>query len=207
MVLMWLVFLGAAVATLWCGWWMLRTMSMLKAGLALMGSSLGAAVLLFMLHADIVAAMTVMMFGPAMLGMILFMLMLMEDSGGFVMTSSSEVTMPPHADDAGAEVLRAAAPLLGDISEIAPPAAEMDMAMTNAQTRWGGWIAAAFFVANAAVIVWTPWGGSSELPSVAQAGLIGEALLDKYMLVFEGCGLLILLTVVAATMLGRRGGR
>jgi NADH:ubiquinone oxidoreductase subunit 6 (subunit J) len=207
MVLTWLVFLCAAAATLWCGWWMLRTMSMLEAGLALMGSSLGAAVLLFTLHADILAAMTVMMFGPAMLGMILFMLMLMEDSGGFMMTASSDVPMPHDAPDAGAEVLRAAAPLLGDISEIAPPAAEMDMAMTNTQTRWGGWIAGGLFVANAAVIVSTPWGGSAELPSLAQAGLIGEALLDKYMIVFEGCGLLILLTVVAGTMLGRRENR
>jgi NADH:ubiquinone oxidoreductase subunit 6 (subunit J) len=83
----------------------------------------------------------------------------------------------------------------------------MDMAMTNAQTRWGGWIAGGFFVANVAVIAWTPWGSTSDLPSVDQAGLIGAALLDKYMLVFEGCGLLILLTVVAATMLGRREKR
>jgi NADH:ubiquinone oxidoreductase subunit 6 (subunit J) len=204
MVLTWIAFLGAAAATIGCGWWMLRTMSMLKAGLLLMGSSLGAAILLFMLHADIVAAMTVMMFGPAMLGMVLFMLMLMEDSGGFMMTASPELPMPRDAPDAEPEVLRAAAPLLGDISEIAAPAAEMDMAMTNAQTRWGAWIAGGFFVANAAVVGWTPWGGTSELPSVEQARLIGEALLDKYMVVFEGCGLLILLTVVAATMLGRR---
>jgi NADH:ubiquinone oxidoreductase subunit 6 (subunit J) len=207
MVVTWALFTGASAATLGCGWWMLRTMSMLKAGLALMGSSLGAAVLLFTLRADILASMTVMMFGPAMLGMILFMLMLMEDSGGFMMTASSTAPMPPAAPDVEEEVLRKAAPLLGDIAEVAPTSGGMDMAMTNPQLRWGGWIAGLVFVANAVVVMLTPWGSSSEAPSAAQAGLIGEALLDKYMMVFEGAGLLILVTVVVATLLGRREAR
>lgn len=49
-----------------------------------MGSALGAAFLLFTLHADVVATMAIKMFGPAMLGMVLFMLMPMEDSDGFM---------------------------------------------------------------------------------------------------------------------------
>ena len=202
-----LLFVTAAMATLWCGWWMLRTMSMLKAGLALMGSALGAALLLFTLHADILAAMTIMMFGPAMLGMIVFMLMLMEDSGGFMMTSSSDVPMPHHAHDVEHDVIAAAAPLIGPIAELAPLAGEMDMAMTNRQMRFGAWTAAGFFALNTIVVLLTPWGTSSARPSLAQAGLIGEALLNKYMMAFEGCGLLILLAVVAATMLGRREAR
>ena len=94
-----LAFGGGATLALGAAHFMLRTMSMLKAGVALMGCALGAALLLFTLHADVVATMTIMMFGPAMLGMILFMLMLMEDSGGFMMTSSSDVPSPSSGDD------------------------------------------------------------------------------------------------------------
>ena len=64
-----LFFIGASTLTLGAAYYMLRTMSMLKAGVALMGSALGSAFLLFTLHADVVATMTIMMFGPAMLGM------------------------------------------------------------------------------------------------------------------------------------------
>lgn len=204
-----IAFAGGAALMLGAAYFMLRTMSMLKAGLALVGSALGAALLLFILHADVVATMAIMMFGPAMLGMILFMLMLMEDSGGFMMTSSSDV--PARSAAAGSsnvdvepEVKRAAAGILGPITEIAVMPGAMDMAMTNDQMRWGGWIALGFFAANAVVVTATPWVRDAGAPSRAQPFLIGTALLDKYMLVFEGCGFLILLAVIVATMVGRR---
>jgi NADH:ubiquinone oxidoreductase subunit 6 (subunit J) len=208
-----LFFMGASALTLGAAHFMLRTMSMLKAGVALMGSALGAAFLLFTLHADVVATMTIMMFGPAMLGMILFMLMLMEDSGGFMMTAGNAGASMPEAmsstpdsaiDDIAPEVDRQAAGILGNIGEIAPTTGGMDMEMTNSQMRWAGWLALAFFVANAIVVIVTPWTQHVGTPSLTQPFLIGTALLEKYMLVFEGCGFLILLSVIVATMVGRK---
>ena len=134
-----LFFIGASTLTLGAAYYMLRTMSMLKAGVALMGSALGSAFLLFTLHADVVATMTIMMFGPAMLGMILFMLMLMEDSGGFMMTGQMQMAERSGrgepgekgdlvVDDVESEVERQAAGILGNIGEIAPMTGGMDMA-------------------------------------------------------------------------------
>jgi len=210
-----LFFIGASTLTLGAAYYMLRTMSMLKAGVALMGSALGSAFLLFTLHADVVATMTIMMFGPAMLGMILFMLMLMEDSGGFMMTGQMQMAERSGrgepgekgdlvVDDVESEVERQAAGILGNIGEIAPMTGGMDMAMTNSQTRWAGWLACAFFVANAIIVMSTPWTQHAGTPSLTQPFLIGTALLEKYMLVFEGCGFLILLSVIVATMVGRK---
>jgi NADH-quinone oxidoreductase subunit J len=230
-----LLFIGGSALTLGAAYFMLRTMSMLKAGVGLMGSALGAAFLLFTLHADVVATMTIMMFGPAMLGMILFMLMLMEDSGGFMMTAGNDVSSMPTTDfssmahgdrgqmpmaehsgdergdnrdvpvdDVEPEVERQAAGMLGKIGEIAPMTDGMDMAMTNSQMRWAGWLALGFFVANAVVVVATPWTQHAGTPALLQPFLIGTSLLEKYMLVFEGCGFLILLSVIVATMVGRK---
>ena len=215
-----LLFIGGSALTLGAAYFMLRTMSMLKAGVGLMGSALGAAFLLFTLHADVVATMTIMMFGPAMLGMILFMLMLMEDSGGFMMTAGNDVSSTPKkdsptmadgdrgqipmVDDVEPEVERQAAGMLGKIGEIAPMTDGMDMAMTNSQMRWAGWLALGFFVANAVVVVATPWTQHPGAPALLQPFLIGTSLLEKYMLVFEGCGFLILLSVIVATMVGRK---
>jgi len=184
-------------------WVMLRTMSMMKAGLALMLSSVGVAGLLVLLHADVLAAMTVMMFGPAMTGMIVFMLMLMEDSGGFMMTGSEDA--PAHGGpDVEPEVLAQADRLLAPIDAIAPIVTGMEMEMTNAFMRPGALLALAFFVISIAVIVLTPFPVSSAQPPQHQPLAIGSALLSKYMIAFEGAGLLILLAIAGATMLGRR---
>lgn len=183
---------------------MLRTMSMMKAGLALMASSLGAAALLVLLHADVLAAMTVMMFGPAMTGMVVFMLMLMEDSGGFMMTGSETAPMTHDAPDAEAEVLANSDGLLESIDAIAPAATGMDMAMTNAFTHSGAVLAVVFFMISIPVILLTPWPFSTAPAPLNQPFAIGSALLDKYMVAFEGAGLLILLAIAGATMLGRK---
>ena len=189
--------------TLGFAWIMLRTMSMMKAGLALMLSSAGAAGLLVLLHADVLAAMTVMMFGPAMTGMIVFMLMLMEDSGGFMMTGSDDP--PAHGGaDVEPEVLAQADGLLAPIDAIAPVASGMDMEMTNAFMRPGALMALAFFAVSVAVIVLTPFPFSTAEPPQHQPLAIGSALLGKYMIAFEGAGLLILLAIAGSTMLGRR---
>lgn len=198
------LFAGFAAMTLGCGWVMLRTMSMLKAGIALIASSLGVAGLLVLLHADLLAAMTVMMFGTPMMGMVVFMLMLMEDSGGFMMTSREAASPPAQQPDAEQETLRASDGLLRPITAIAPATREMDMAMTNTQERWGAVLAIVFFVVSAAVVTATPWRVHSGQPDHAQALLVGSALLGKYMMAFEGAGLLILMTMVGATVLGRR---
>ena len=184
-------------------WIMLRTMSMMKAGLALMLSSVGVAGLLVLLHADVLAAMTVMMFGPAMTGMIIFMLMLMEDSGGFMMTGS-EKALAHGGHDVEPEVLAQADGLLAPIDAIAPVGPGMDMDMTNAFMRPGALLALTFFAISIAVIFLTPFPFLPSQPPQHQPLAIGSALLGNYMVAFEGAGLLILLAIAGATMLGRR---
>jgi NADH:ubiquinone oxidoreductase subunit 6 (subunit J) len=110
----------------------------------------------------------------------------------------------PMVDEVEPEVERQAAGMLGKIGEIAPMTDGMDMAMTNSQMRWAGWLALGFFVANAVVVVATPWTQHAGTPALLQPFLIGTSLLEKYMLVFEGCGFLILLSVIVATMVGRK---
>ncbi len=84
-ILGWGLFLALAGITVWTAGGMLITMSMYRAGLALMASFVALAGLFILLDADLLAAIQVMMNIGGMLVMMLFMVMLMIDPGGEMM--------------------------------------------------------------------------------------------------------------------------
>jgi NADH:ubiquinone oxidoreductase subunit 6 (subunit J) len=81
----WVLFLGLSMIAVGMAAAMLLTMSMYRAGLALMSSFVALAGLFILLDADLLAAIQVMMNVGGMLVMILFMVMIMMDPGGEMM--------------------------------------------------------------------------------------------------------------------------
>src|SRR5258708_930477 len=81
----WIIFhsLSAIAVVMAAG--MILTMSMYRAGLALMASFVSLAGLFILLNADLLAAIQVMMNVGGMLAMVLFMVMMMMDPGGEMM--------------------------------------------------------------------------------------------------------------------------
>mgnify|MGYP001431474327 CR=1 FL=1 len=81
----WAIFLGLSGVALVTAAGMLLTMSMYRAGLALMSSFVALAGLFILLDADLLAAIQIMMNVGGMLIMVLFMVMIMMDPGGEMM--------------------------------------------------------------------------------------------------------------------------
>ena len=289
----WMVFLGLSAVAVGMAASMLVTMSMYRAGLALMSSFVGLAGLFVLLDADLLAAIQVMMNVGGMLVMILFMVMLMMDPGGEMMWDMkrkmhlpgpgalsmrmprepvpaapeaadshaaprpTEWTCPMHPEvrsdqpgncpkcgtalvPRGAHDSRAAAgktytcPMHPEVRQGAPgtcpkcgmelvPAHDepskghahqmgrrehyrmmVDMAMSTAQLPW----AVALGVASAVMLIWlvvrTPWPLSSARPAVDATSAVGELLLSRYMIAFEGAAFLILAGIVGAVIFGTR---
>ena len=81
----WIIFSALSVVVLVCAAGMIITMSMYRAGLALMASFVALAGLFILLDADLLAAIQIMMNVGGMLVMVLFMVMMMMDPGGEMM--------------------------------------------------------------------------------------------------------------------------
>ncbi|HJU27308.1 MAG TPA: NADH-quinone oxidoreductase subunit J, partial [Rhodanobacteraceae bacterium] len=84
-IVQWTLFVGLSVIAVLGASAMLLTMSMVRAGLALMSSFVALAGLFVLLDADLLAAIQIMMNVGGMLVMILFMVMAMMDPGGEMM--------------------------------------------------------------------------------------------------------------------------
>lgn len=178
---------------------MTLTMSMYRAGLALMTSFLALAALFFQLGADLLAVVQVMMNVAGMAVMILFMVMLMADPGGAMMWQMArqmrmpglgalKMRMPPGGTKGGDEHHRMMA----------------DMAMTTAQLPWAAAVGVASGLLLLAIVARPVWPVVAETPRLIAAERVGQLLLTKYMVAFEGAALLILTGIVTAVMLGRR---
>jgi NADH:ubiquinone oxidoreductase subunit 6 (subunit J) len=81
----WIMFLSLSLVAIVTAAGMLLTMSMYRAGLALMASFVALAGLFILLGADLLAAIQIMMNVGGMLVMVLFMVMMMMDPGGEMM--------------------------------------------------------------------------------------------------------------------------
>ncbi len=81
----WLIFLPLALVAIVMAAGMIITMSMYRAGLALMASFVALAGIFILLDADLLAAIQIMMNVGGMLAMVLFMVMMMMDPGGEMM--------------------------------------------------------------------------------------------------------------------------
>src|SRR6266581_2015191 len=84
-ILEWIIFLALSLIAVVTAAGMLLTMSMYRAGLALMASFVALAGLFILLNADLLAAIQIMMNVGGMLAMVLFMVMIMMDPGGEMM--------------------------------------------------------------------------------------------------------------------------
>src|SRR5713101_484477 len=81
----WIIFLSLSAIAVVMAAGMILTMSMYRAGLALMASFVALAGLFILLNADLLAAIQIMMNVGGMLVMVLFMVMIMMDPGGEMM--------------------------------------------------------------------------------------------------------------------------
>src|SRR6266568_5147294 len=91
----WGIFLALSAVAIITAAGMIITMSMYRAGLALMASFVALAGLFILLNADLLAAIQIMMNVGGMLAMVLFMVMIMMDPGGEMMWAMKrEMHMP-----------------------------------------------------------------------------------------------------------------
>lgn len=199
----WIVFVVLGGISVLAAVGMTITMSMYRAGLALMISFLALAVLFFQLGADLVGLVQVMMNVAGMSLMILFMVMLMMDPGGEMMW---DMARQMRMRGVGAYKMGMPRGALARPDAGRDPDAQMmvDMAMSTGQVRWALPISVVVTVILAFVVARPIWTVAPLAPSRDAVTVVGELLLSKYMIAFEGAGLLIVSGIVAAVMLGRR---
>lgn len=261
----WGLFLGLAGVSIAMAALMLLTMSMFRAGLALMSSFLALGGLFILLDADLMALIQVMMNVGGMLVMILFMVMMMMDPGGEMMWGMKRdmklrgpgaLSMrmprgpPPAAESARIGDAQAAArewtcsmhpeirraqpgqcPICGmdlvpvvDAAAAVPAQGEqgahgeppangnaarhyrmmVDMAMSTAQLPWALAVGAASGLLLALLLARTAWTLASSPPAMDSTVAVGELLLSRYMLAFEGAAFLILAGMAGAVILAKR---
>lgn len=82
----------------------------------------------------------------------------------------------------------------------------MDMSMVTPARPWAAGVGIAFSAAMVGLLLWRPaWPLSSAAFSTDSPQQIGTLLMGKYMIAFEGAGLLILLGIFGAVFLQRPG--
>lgn len=200
-VLEWLAFLVFAAIALAGALSMLLTMSMYRAGLFLMASLVSLAGLFVLLSAPLLAAVQIMMNVGGMMVMILFMVMLMMDPGGEMMWNMKRSMHLP-----GLAALSMSMPR----RRRGKPAPDEDgdmmagMAMSTEQLPWAiaiGAITAAALVLFVVIATWPP---AAPAPNSDAPRAVGDLLLNRYMIAFEGAAFLILAGIVGAVIIGRR---
>ena len=283
----WAIFLAlSAIAVVTAGG-MLVTMSMYRAGLALMSSFLALAGLFILLDADLLAAIQVMMNVGGMLVMVLFMVMLMMDPGGEMMWDMKRKMHLPGPGAFSMRMPRDAAlpaaqqpevqdpepkgdwtcPMHPDVRQDEPgscPKCGMDlvpmvqhaghrdetsgqdgqpvpsnddmhsgmamdhsgssgsamggmnpqqhremmvgMAMSTAQALWALALGAALALALIVLMVRTVWPLSATGPTQDATVAVGQLLLSRYMIGFEGAAFLILAGIAGAVIFASRAG-
>ncbi|HET6906950.1 MAG TPA: NADH-quinone oxidoreductase subunit J [Rhodanobacteraceae bacterium] len=181
---------------------MTTTMSMFRSGIFLMASFIGVAGLFILLLADLIALLQVMMYIGGMLVMILFMLLFSHDPGGAMMSTHMTLKGPERWFSLGLARKQA--------HENDPHAGHGDgmsmegMSMYTAIKRPAVILAALTGVLLIALLIWRPhWAVVHTLPDQDSPARIGELLMGKYMLAFEGAGLMILLGIFGAVLMQR----
>jgi NADH:ubiquinone oxidoreductase subunit 6 (subunit J) len=277
----WALFLGLSLIAVAMAAAMLLTMSMYRAGLALMSSFVALAGLFILLDADLLAAIQIMMNVGGMMVMILFMVMIMLDPGGEMMwdmkrkmqlpgpgafSMSMPRGKPPEAGQEDGQGRAAGehewtCPMHPEVRQQEPgtcptcgmdliPAAEttqhsaqqhggkehaemdqgqgdggqqgmhmasmsprqhyqmmVDMAMSTAQLPWALAIGGASVLALIILMVRTPWPLAHIGPNQDATVAVGDLLLSRYMIGFEGAAFLILAGMVGAVIFAKREGK
>jgi NADH-quinone oxidoreductase subunit J len=190
---------------------MTTTMSMFRSGIFLMASFIGVAGLFILLLADLIALLQVMMYIGGMLVMILFMLLFSHDPGGAMMSTHMTLKGPEkwfslglarrqehhHAHHGQAEDNQGHAGM-----------SMQDMSMYTAIKRPAAILAMLMGALLVALLVWRPhWALVHSLPDQDSPARIGALLMGKYMIAFEGAGLMILLGIFGAVLVQRPAAR
>jgi NADH-quinone oxidoreductase subunit J len=188
---------------------------MFRSGIFLMASFIGVAGLFILLLADLIALLQVMMYIGGMLVMILLMLLLFShDPGGAMMSTQMTLKGPEkwfslglarpqdnsqqhhsgdHHSDAGDDS--------GSSDTSNSKHSGGDMSMFTAIKRPAALLAVLVGMMLIALLLWRPhWAIVHALPDQDSPTEIGRLLMEKYMIAFEGAGLLILLGIFGAVM-------
>ena len=83
----------------------------------------------------------------------------------------------------------------------------MDMAMSTAQLPWALAIGGASILVLTVLLVRTPWPLSPVGPTQDATAAVGELLLSRYMIAFEGAAFLTLAGMVGAVIFAKRERR
>ena len=201
----WMVFIALAVVAVGAAAMMIITMSMYRAGLFLMTSFVALAGLLFLLDAELLGVMQIMMNVGGMLVMILFMVMLMMDPGGEMMWDMKRQMGMRGLGAFSMSMPRRKAPS-GEAADeaIAHHKMMVDMAMSTEQLPLALIVGPLIGLALALLVALTRWPRSAAEPPPEASAAVGELLLSRYMIAFEGAAMLILAGIAGAVILGRR---
>ena len=204
---------------------MTTTMSMFRSGILLMASFVGVSGLFILLLADLLALLQVMMYVGGMLVMILFMVLFSHDPGGAMMAGMTKLRGPESFFSRGIpQGMPTGHEDRGDHGSTGPPANATGERHASGEGHEGGHhgmsmaamsmftpikvlaaiLAALVGTLFVTLIVLRPgWALVDRVPDPDSPRRIGHLLMEKYMIAFEGAGLLILLGIFGAVMLAR----
>ena len=188
---------------------MTTTMSMFRSGIFLMASFIGVAGLFILLLADLIALLQVMMYIGGMLVMILFMLPFSHDPGGAMMSTHMTLKGPERWFSLGLarkprQEQKHGGEHQGKQGGEHGGMSMQDMSMYTAIKRPAALLALLIGAVLVALLIWRPhWAVVNSLPDQDSPMRIGQLLMDKYMLAFEGAGLMILLGIFGAVLMQR----
>ena len=224
---------------------MATTMSMFRSGIFLMASFIGVSGLFILLSADLLGLLQIMMYIGGMLVMVLFMVLLMSDPGGSMMTgmkmapvenffsrgllpkdegeveAALAVNLSQSAEDEGDEQHQGHQHGSHDMSSDGHGDAneneehndmnhgdmdmgDMDMSMVTPVRPYAAWLGLATGALLVLLLLLRPaWPVVDALPDPDSARQVGNLLMSKYMMAFEGAGLLILVGIFGAVYIAR----
>jgi NADH-quinone oxidoreductase subunit J len=207
---------------------MTTTMSMYRSAIFLMASFIGVGGLFILLLADLLGLLQVMMYIGGMLVMALFMVLFSGDPGGAMMTSMMMLSAPEKFFSLGLTREDMVMDDDGEDEEDGKDESEdenendsdegeddggddddedgMDMEpmfILNQKTPAAVLATVVGLLLSALVLFRPAWDIKQALPNQNSAEQIGDLLMGKYMIAFEGAGLMILLGIFGAVFLAR----
>jgi NADH-quinone oxidoreductase subunit J len=231
--LQWITFLVLSLIAVAGALGMTTTMSMFRSGIFLMASFIGVAGLFILLLADLLGLLQIMMYIGGMLVMILFMVLFAHDPGGDMMAGMEmspierffslgllpreegeqnggshgghEQGMDMGSMDMGGTDMDSMDMGGMDMSSMDMGGMDMgDMSMTTPIKSLAAVVGVATGALLLAMLLLRPaWPISGATPNPHSAQQVGSLLMGKYMIAFEGAGLLILVGIFGAVLVSR----
>ena len=195
---------------------MTTTMSMYRSAIFLMASFIGVGGLFILLMADLLGLLQVMMYIGGMLVMALYMVLFSGDPGGAMMTSMMTLPAPEKFFSSGL----ARQDMMMDGHDDGDGHQHDEESEDGDDEDNGGMDMEPMFILNqktpaavlsivvglllSALVLFRPaWAVERAVPMQNSAEQIGDLLMGKYMIAFEGAALMILLGIFGAVFLAR----